>query len=129
MVGNRTEYAGYFFVPEEKAWKHLITFSTVTGGKRLRGYYSFIEDFKRNRESTKLVRTARFGNGSITTPEGKTLAITEAKFTADANPVLNIDAGLDGDQFFLATGGDTRNDGTKLRQNITLTSKDGATKR
>ena len=47
--GERTEYAGYFYVPVDKAWKHLVTFSTITGGKQLRGYYSFIEDFKRDR--------------------------------------------------------------------------------
>ena len=50
--GTRTEYSGYFFVPEEKAWKHLVTFSTVTGGRPLGGYYSFIEDFKRDKVST-----------------------------------------------------------------------------
>src|SRR5262245_53233256 len=26
----RTAYAGYFFVPEKKEWKHLVTFSTIT---------------------------------------------------------------------------------------------------
>ena len=35
MNGDRTEYAGYFYVPEEKAWKHLVTFSTITGGRPL----------------------------------------------------------------------------------------------
>ncbi len=45
--GERTQYAGYFFVPEDKAWKHLVTFSTITtdkpgtgaGAKYLGGYY------------------------------------------------------------------------------------------
>ncbi len=27
--GERTEFAGYFHVPEQKAWKHLVTFSTI----------------------------------------------------------------------------------------------------
>ena len=30
--GERTEYEGWFYVPEDKAWKHLVTFSTITGG-------------------------------------------------------------------------------------------------
>ena len=47
---DRTAYSGYFFVPEAKAWKHLVTFSTLTPkGESLRGTYSFIEDFRRDR--------------------------------------------------------------------------------
>ena len=37
-----------------------------------------------------------------------------ARFTADSNPVVNINAGLDGQRFFLATGGELKNDGTPL---------------
>ena len=118
--GERTEYAGYFYVPEEKSWKHLVTFSTITGGKPLSGYYSFVEDFKRDRESTKHVRRALFGDGWVRDVSGNWMPLTKARFTADANPVLNIDAGIDGAQFFLATGGETKNVGTKLRDMIEL---------
>lgn len=52
VVENRTEYSGYLFVLESKQWRHLITFSTITNGKNLKEYHSFIEDFKRNRTST-----------------------------------------------------------------------------
>src|SRR5262249_16422648 len=51
--GQRTEYAGHFWLPEKKEWKHLVTFSTFTKGVSLKGYYSFVEDFRRNKESTK----------------------------------------------------------------------------
>ena len=70
VVGQRTEYGGYFFVPEDQAWKHLVTFSTRTGGRSLRGYYSFVEDFKRDRVSTTKVRRAYFGNGWVKTSAG-----------------------------------------------------------
>ena len=33
--GKRTEYAGYFREPDAKEWRHLVTFSTVTGGKNM----------------------------------------------------------------------------------------------
>ena len=46
-----TVYAAYFYVPEDKDWKRLATFSTITGGRGLRGYYSFVEDFRRNHVS------------------------------------------------------------------------------
>jgi hypothetical protein len=106
---QRTEYAGYFYVPEDKAWKHLVTFSTITGGKHLHGYYSFVEDFKRDKVSTTKVRKAHFGNGWVRTTDEKWAALGEARFTADSNPATNIDAGVDGGRFFLVTGGDTKN--------------------
>ncbi len=67
----RTAFSAYFFLPEEKKWKHLVTFSTLAGGQRLGGYYSFIEDFRRNRISATKVRKAHFGSGWIKTTEGQ----------------------------------------------------------
>ncbi len=115
---SRTEFAAYFFLPERKEWKHLVTFSTISGGKLLRGYYSFIEDFRRNRVSATKAREAHFGNGWVQAKDGQWVALTRARFTADANPVTNIDAGVDGDRFFLATGGETKNTGTPLREHM-----------
>lgn len=114
---ERTAYSGYFFVPEDNAWKHLVTFSTLTPrGDLLRGYYSFVEDFRRNRISTTHPRKAIFGSGWIKDVDGNWLSVDSARFTADANPVTNIDAGVIGDRFFLATGGQTQNTTTKLRE-------------
>lgn len=112
--GQRTAYAAYFWLPDKKEWKHLVTFSTLTKGQALRGYYSFVEDFRRNRVSTKNVRRATFGGGWVKTLEGQWVALTRARFTADSNPATNIDAGVRGGAFYLATGGDTKNVATKL---------------
>ncbi|HEV7225504.1 MAG TPA: DUF3472 domain-containing protein [Pirellulales bacterium] len=120
LAGERTEYAACLYLPESRQWKHLATFSTPTRGERLRGYYAFIEDFRRNRVSATQERTARFGAGWIRTNDGRWLPLTEAKFTADRNPVENIDAGVMGNRFFLATGGTTENKGTKLAESIRL---------
>jgi hypothetical protein len=117
---DRTEYAGYFFVPEDKSWKHLVTFSTITGGKYLVGYYSFVEDFKRDKVSMTRLRKAHFGNAWVRTKDGEWVAARKARFTADSNPITNIDASVDGERFFLATGADTRNDGTRLGGTIQL---------
>lgn len=118
----RTAYAAHFFVPEDGAWKHLVTFSTPAQGKaapgRLGGYYSFVEDFKRDRVSATRQRQAHFGNGWVRTLEETWQPLTRARFTADANPVKNINAGPDGDRFFLTTGGDTRNTDTPLNQTM-----------
>lgn len=112
--GERTAFSAYFYLPETRRWKHLVTFSTITGGRALRGYYSFVEDFRRNRVSATKCRMAHFGNGWIRTSSGKWVALRRARFTADRNPVLNINAGSDEAGFFLATGGDTKNTNTPL---------------
>jgi hypothetical protein len=115
---DRTAYTGHFYLPEKKAWKKLVTFSTPSGGKPLGGYYSFVEDFRRNKVSATKVRKAEFGNGWVKTAKGEWVPLDKARFTADSNPVLNIDAGpVPGtDRFFLATGGGTENKTTKLRE-------------
>jgi hypothetical protein len=116
---DRTAYSGYFYLPEKKEWKHLVAFSTPTPkADRFRGYYSFIEDFRRNKVSATQARRATFGNGWVKSAAGKWVSLEKARFTADANPVLNIDAGTDGPRFFLATGGTTENTTTKLRETI-----------
>jgi hypothetical protein len=125
--GERTEYAGYFFVPEEKAWKHIVTFSTITGGRPLGGYYSFVEDFKRDGASATRPREARFGNAWLKAADGQWNAVVKARFTADRNPVTNIDAGVRGDRFFLVTGGATENKGAKLNEPIDLPANERRT--
>jgi hypothetical protein len=121
---KRVAFAGYFYLPEKKTWKHLVTFSTLTDKKNLSGYYSFVEDFRRNKLSTKEPRRAEYGNAWVRSLKAEWISITEAHFTADANPVLNIDAGLTAksERYFLATGGDTENKTTKLRESITATA-------
>lgn len=123
-TGNRTEFSGWFFLPDEKTWKKLVTFSTITRGKPLAGCYSFVEDFRRNRESTRHVRRAEFGNGWVSDKAGEWHSLDKATFTADSNPASNIDAGCAGGNFFLATGGATKNLGAKLNEPI-VTSKTG----
>ena len=117
---DRTAYSGYFYIPEKEQWKHLVTFSTLTPkGENLCGYYSFIEDFRRNKVSATQTRKASFGNGWVKTAAGEWVSLEKARFTGDSNPVLNIDAGAHGSRFFLATGGATENTTTKLRETIT----------
>lgn len=112
--GNRTEYASFFFHPTEAAWKHLVTFSTLTDDESLKGYYAFVEDFRRNRESATITRRAAYPNAWVRLADGKWQSVESAKFTADSNPVVNINAGVSDGQFYLATGGDIKNDDVKL---------------
>lgn len=122
--GERTAFTGWFFLPKEERWKKLVTFSTLAGGGLLKGCYSFVEDFRRNRISATKVRKAQFGAGWVLSTAGEWKPLDTSRFTADRNPVLNIDAGPHKDRFFLATGGDTKNATTELRQTIQAKTAD-----
>ena len=87
---DRTAYSGYFYLPDKKRWLHMVTFSTPTKGELLKGCYSFIEDFKRDKVSATKVRKASFGNGWVKDAKGEWEPLLKARFTADANPVTNI---------------------------------------
>jgi hypothetical protein len=86
-----------------------------------------VEDFKRDKDSTTKVREAHFGNAWVLPEKGAWQAVTRARFTADSNPVTNINAGIAGDRFFLATGGDTENKDTKLNMSMELPPRDRRT--
>jgi hypothetical protein len=124
--GDRVEYHGYLGLPDDRSWKHLVGFSTLHRNN-LRDFYSFVEDFKRDKVSTTKVREAHFGNVWVLPEKGNWQAATRASFTADSNPVMNINAGLDGERFFLATGGDTENKDTKLNAVIELPAREKRT--
>jgi hypothetical protein len=76
--------------------------------------------FQRDRVSTTRARQARFGNAWVKTARGSWEPLTRATFTADRNPATNINAGVRGQRFFLATGGQTNNADTKLNESMAL---------
>lgn len=121
---TRTAYSGYFYHPEKKVWLHLVTFSTITKGTMLTGLYSFVEDFRRNKISATKEREALFGNGWALAKDGKWSALDKARFTADSNPVLNINAKVSDNHFRLGTGGAIKNDDAKLKDTISLKRSD-----
>lgn len=120
---GRAAFAGYFYLPDKKEWKHLVTFTTPAAKTETGGWYSFVEDFRRNKVSATKVRKAEFGNAWVRNAKGEWKGVSEARFTGDGNPATNIDAGPTkaGDRFFLATGGETTNDTTKLKAAVTVT--------
>ena len=106
VKGQKTAYTAWILTKE--SWKQLATFATQTKGRPLRGYYSFIEDFRRDRKSVQETRRARFGPGWVQSTNSEWVALTRAKFTASGaswESKENINAGVDARTFFLATGG------------------------
>ena len=107
---NKTSFAAYFYLPEKKTWKHLVTFRTIAGGARLESPYSFIEDFRRDGQSANEVRRALFGNAWVGDSNGSWTPLEKARFTASGaswEAKDTIDAGAVRDRFYLQTGGDT----------------------
>ncbi len=103
---TKTAYSAYFYRNEPAGWVHMATFQTLTKGEALKGYYSFVEDFRRDGKSPGEVRKARYENGLVQTAAGEWLSLTRAKFTGDSTPLNNIDAGDTARGFYLATGGE-----------------------
>jgi hypothetical protein len=109
---RKTAYTAWVFRHDKQGWWKLATFRTRTGGQPLKGYYSFIEDFRRDGKSAQESRRARFRNGWVKTTSGEWVALTKARFTASGaewEAKDTIDAGVVGAEFFLATGGATTN--------------------
>lgn len=107
----KTAYTAWVFDRGSNGWRKLATFRTRTGGKPLRGYYSFVEDFRRDYRSANEVRRARFGAGWVRGTEGDWKPLTRARFTASGakwEAKENINAGAQGGWFYLATGGETK---------------------
>lgn len=109
-----TDFKGWFYDNNRNKWQLMTVLRTPTTGIKLRGGYGFVEDFRRNYKSAKIIRRARFQNTWAKSPEGKWLPLTKARFTGDRNPATNVDAGKEGDGFFLQTGGETEMKTSKL---------------
>lgn len=117
--GTKTRYAGYLYDDAQSKWRHLVTFRTRAKGDALQGYYSFVEDFRRDGHSPKERRHAEFGCGWVRTLPGTWVELIRARFTGDSTPLMNIDAGATADAgwFFLKTGGAITNATIELWKN------------
>ncbi len=117
---GRAYYSNWLFEPDAKVWTKLVTFSVPSKRTQMRGFYSFVEDFQRDRKSAALTRRAQFGPAAARSADGAWRSLRQAKFTGDANPVLNIDSQIVEERFELATGGMITNEHNPLNQVMTL---------
>jgi len=116
---RKTAYTGFFKRDADKEWKKLVTFRVKSGGQPLNGYYSFVEDFRRDGKSPNERRAAVFGPACVKSTKGEWTPILKASFGADATKLDNVDAALSEGGLLLATGGATTMT-TKLKSTLTL---------
>lgn len=105
---TNTAYSGFVF--QNGQWRKLVTFRTRTGGQPLKGLYSFVEDFRRDHKSAQETRKARFGEGWVKSVSGDWVALARGRFTAsnaEWEARDSINAGVEGNWFYLQTGGET----------------------
>ncbi|MEN8679669.1 MAG: DUF3472 domain-containing protein [Akkermansiaceae bacterium] len=104
---THTIFAGYYFHPDKKDWMLISSWKAPKEGKRLRGLYSFSENFAG--KNGNLLRKASYGNQWIRTATGKWKEITTAKFSHDGTGKadrLDRYMGLTkANEFFLSQGG------------------------
>lgn len=106
--GTHTDYAGYWFHPDERRWKLIASFRAPKDGQGLRSLYSFSENFVG--ANGQLRRKALYGPAWFRTTEGKWHELTEASFSHDATGKehrLDRGMGVEKGLFFLQHGGFT----------------------
>lgn len=107
---NDADISAFIRAADEGQWTPMATYRPRVGKQGLTKLYSFIEDFRRDTRSAQETRRARFGNGWVRLASGQWQQLTKAQFTASGasfEAKETIDAGLQGEQFFLQTGGAT----------------------
>ena len=103
---THTDYAGYWFHPEKKAWMLIASFRAPKDGGLLRGLHSFSENF--GGSTGHLLRKARYGPQWIRTVDGTWSELTEASFSHDGTgKAARLDRfmGVEDGRFFLSHGG------------------------
>ncbi len=105
-VGTFTDYSGYWFHPDRKAWMLIAGFRAPKDGKYLRGLYSFSENF--GGSNGHLLRKASYGNQWIQSKDGQWTELLKASFSHDGTgKTARLDRfmGVENGQFFLSHGG------------------------
>ena len=104
--GTFTDYSGYWFHPEKKAWMLIASFHAPKDGHYLHGLYSFSENF--GGSNGHVLRKARYGHQWIQTSDGQWQELLEASFSHDGTGKadrLDRFMGVENGAFFLSHGG------------------------
>ena len=102
---NRNIYTAFLQNPETKKWFRMASFNAI-GKSKLRGFHTFVEDFKRNYTSYNLEHKSSYRNPwYYQKSENKWYPVETLFFTADSAVSVNINAKVNGSEASLETGG------------------------
>ena len=107
---NLKEIYGYFFNNHTKKWELISAWKTHSKEGELSYAVSFVEDFRRNYDSTKHIRSAKYGPNFSWTKDKGWVPATTGTFTKDPTPSEHIAAQVipAEQRFLIQTGGDTK---------------------
>lgn len=104
---STTTYTAYFFAPEVGDWQLIASFRRPRTFTHLKRFHSFLENFLP--ETGNLGRRVYFGNQWVRTAFGQWIALTHAKFSADATARkgyrLDYAGGAENGRFYLQNCG------------------------
>ena len=106
--GNKTAYTAWLYDAVTGRWERLATLRALTAGRWLRGYFSFIEDFRRDFKSAQETRRAQFSNVWVHQDNGPWAEVAGGTFTVSSMRNENrdaVNASTEEGVFMLATGG------------------------
>ncbi len=117
---NFKEIRGYFYNNKTKKWNLISAWKTHMSPKELSYAVSFVEDFRRNYDSTKSIRSAQYGP-AYAYKNGEWHRSDKVGFTGDPTPSTNVMAEVlpDG-RTTLQTGGTTEMNEFKIFQDRPL---------
>lgn len=104
---NYTNYTAWFYLPKEKHWKLIASFSRPYTSTYLKRLHSFLENFMPN--TGNITRKAYYTNQWARTTDGQWHAINKSTFTYDATAKkqyrLDYAGGTEGASFYLQNCG------------------------
>ena len=107
VANNHTNYAAWFYAPEEKRWRLIASFSRPATNNYLSGLYSFLENFEP--ENGNITRKAYYQNQWVRTKSGEWKSLNKAIFTYDDTAKkgyrLDYSGGVEGARFYLRNCG------------------------
>lgn len=106
------QIAGYIYNESVKKWELISCWRTQRDQRGLGYSSSFVEDFQRNYESTKHLRSAAFGPVFSRGSDGKWVQANVFRFTGDPTPSDRVRADYDNERrcFVIMTGGEAKTD-------------------
>ena len=99
-----------------KPWQKIAAYQTVMTKKKLRGFYSFIEDYARNGQTGQKARLAFYPAQAVMTGSGKWQRIKNGSGTIADDIIQNGHSGVKQNMFFSKSGADTADYDTMPKQ-------------